>query len=127
MSVLCHVLIFECSFSSVCILGGQQPAGQQSRSKDYRTAQEEQFLPLHAPVRRREQSASTIALTVSPRTGQNWTEHTLISLPSPVFLLLFLIDLCFFSSRKNKSLSLLRFASLPLTPVDLTIVASVTC
>lgn len=40
--------------SHLCILGGQQPAGQQSRSKDYRTAQEEQFLPLHAPVRRRE-------------------------------------------------------------------------
>lgn len=82
LCVLCHVLvffaalIFECGFSFVCILGGQQPAGQQSRGKDYRTAQEEQFLPLHAPVRRREMLASTIALTVSP-TGMNWTEHTL--------------------------------------------------
>uniref|UniRef100_A0A3Q0R5N8 small monomeric GTPase n=1 Tax=Amphilophus citrinellus TaxID=61819 RepID=A0A3Q0R5N8_AMPCI len=39
--------------SRMCILGGKQPTGQQSRSKDYRTTQEEQFLPLHAAVRRR--------------------------------------------------------------------------
>lgn len=46
----------RCRISSAfVVLGGQQPPGQQSRSEDYGAAQEEQFLPLHSPVRRREQ------------------------------------------------------------------------
>lgn len=36
----------------LCISGGQQPSEQQSGSQDFRTAQEEQLFPLHAPVRR---------------------------------------------------------------------------
>lgn len=45
----------QCRISStfVVVLGGQQPPGQQSRSKDHGAAQEEQFLPLHTPVRSR--------------------------------------------------------------------------
>lgn len=59
------------------ISGGQQPSEQQPGSQDFRAAQEEQLLPLHASVRKTEVPTSTIALTASP-TGQNWTEHTLM-------------------------------------------------
>lgn len=38
----------------LCITGGQQPSGEQSRSQDHRSAEEKQFLPLHTAVRSRE-------------------------------------------------------------------------
>lgn len=50
------VLIFSASPLTLflCVTGGQQPSGEQSRSQDHRSAQEKQFLPLHAAVKRLE-------------------------------------------------------------------------
>lgn len=59
---------------SLCVPGGKQSSGQQSGGEDHRAAQEEQFLPLHPPVR-------TTALSLSTA-GQNWTE---LAQSSPFF------------------------------------------
>uniref|UniRef100_A0A8C8HWI3 small monomeric GTPase n=1 Tax=Oncorhynchus tshawytscha TaxID=74940 RepID=A0A8C8HWI3_ONCTS len=49
----------------VCVPGGQQSSGQQSWCEDHRTAQEEQFLPLHPPVRTTILPLSTAGLAQS--------------------------------------------------------------
>lgn len=70
LGIVCVLTYCVC----VCVPGGQQSSGQQSWCEDHRTAQEEQFLPLHPPVRSTILSLSTA--------GQNWTE---LAQSSPFF------------------------------------------